>query len=75
MNMSHEVTMLPFINGFNITSNSYCYEIILRTRVYGSNQYQMNFTSSCSGMVMSLVCWSRIIFDITLIEDLGYCYF
>ena len=75
MNMSHEVSMLIFNNGFNLSSSSYCYELNLRGRIYNPTNYQLNISSNCNGMDVSFVAWSKVFFDITAIEDFGYCYF
>lgn len=65
--MTHDVTMLAFINFMNISSTTYCYEVIVRTRVYDAKRYEANITSGCTGMSLSFIGWSRIIFDKTLI--------
>lgn len=75
LEMSHEVTMLGLINMFNLRSSNLCFELILKTRIYDQTHYEMNMSSSCSGMTAYLIGWSRIIFDVTAIEDLGYCFF
>jgi len=67
MNTSHEVTMLVFINGYNLTSSAYCFELILTIKLTGPTTQQLNFTSNCVGMVASFIAYSRIIFDVTAI--------
>jgi hypothetical protein len=65
LDMTHDNAMLPFVHFFNLTNVDYCFDISVKTRVFNGTHYEYNISSDCTGMNMTLIGWSRIIFDKT----------
>ena len=57
------------------SSSNYCYNLFLEFDIVNASFYHVGISSSCQGMRMYKFGFSRIIYDKTAIEALGYNYF
>lgn len=74
LNLANENGMLAFQHMINVTSSALCFNIDIIFRVFNSSYYEVTISSYCN-MIMNQFGFSRIIFDKTAIQALGFCYF
>ncbi len=74
LNLANDNAMLAFQHMINATSTALCFNIDIIFRVLNSSFYEVTISSYCN-MVMNQFGFSRIIFDKTAIQALGFCYF
>lgn len=74
LNLSNDNGMLAFQHIINVTSTALCFNIDIIFRVFNSSFYEVTISTYCN-MIMSQFGFSRIIFDRTAIQNLGFCYF
>jgi hypothetical protein len=74
MNMSHALGAIAFITIFDAASSTYCFSLQMDYFVLNQSYYQVTASSYCK-MTLYEYGLSRILFDQTQIQDLGYSYF
>lgn len=75
LNLANDNTMLAFQHMIDVTSPSLCFEIDIIFRVFNASFYEVQIGSQCAGLQLTTFGFSRIIFDRTAIQALGFSYF
>ncbi len=66
--------MLAFQHIIDVQSSALCFQIDIIFRVFNESFYEVKIATTCL-MNMTVFGFSRIIFDKTAIQALGFCYF
>jgi hypothetical protein len=66
--------MLAFQHIIDVQSSALCFQIDIIFRVFNESFYEVKIATTCA-MNMTVFGFSRIIFDKTAIQALGFCYF
>lgn len=75
LDLTHDNAMIAFQHIFDINSPSKCFDLQLSFTVYNQSFYEVKVSTQCADMILYEFGFSRMIFDKTAIENLGYCYF
>lgn len=75
LNLANDNAMLAFQHIIDVYNPSLCFEIDIIFRVFNASFYEVQIGSQCTGLQMTTFGFSRIIFDRTAIQALGFCYF
>ena len=74
LDLTHSNGMLAFQHIIDVVSPSSCFQIDIVFRIFNSSYYEVVVSTTCS-LTMYAFGFSRMIFDKTAIEALGFCFF